>query len=90
MPLVTRPNHNPNQNPQAKIVRNRDDRRNNLPVRKIVKFDPALKGMEVEHNDFQMLKAHNMSPGQQSRVLEGKNPGPMGEVRPSAQRNKEE
>lgn len=46
--------------------------------------------MEYTDDAFLFLKATIMSPNQQTRVLSGMNPGPMGENRPSHHRNKEE
>jgi len=75
-----------------RTVKNRVDRRTVELPRKIPTFKPEHEGlwMEVEHDDFQILKATIMSPNQQTRVLSGMNPGPMGENRPSHHRNKEE
>ncbi len=75
---------------KGRIVRVREDRRITQPNKRIPDFDPAITSREVDHNSFQMLKARVMTSGQQNRVLEGKNPGPLGEDRPSTHRNKEE
>ena len=73
-----------------RVVRQRVDKRQSSPPKKITKFDPTNLSMEVESRDFQLLKAHNLSEGQQDRVLGGMNPGPVGEGLPSGHRTKEE
>jgi len=73
-----------------RTVRNRVDRRTVELPRKIPTFSPDMVNMEYEDDAFLVLKATIMSPNQQTRVLSGMNPGPMGENRPSHHRNKEE